>query len=101
MSPMEIRFHTSKLRRCFEDSGRAVREWGADVGTRYVQRLLVLQASERLDDVYENRAFDLHPLRGDRRGQYAIRLTGAVRLIVTADADRRGVTVEEVTDYHG
>ena len=98
---MELRFRTSKLRRCFEESRRAVREWGPDVGTRYVQRLLVLQASDRLDDVYENRAFDLHPLRGDRRGQYAIRLTGSVRLIITADADRRSVIVEEVTDYHG
>ena len=98
---MEVRFRTNRLRRCFEDESRATREWGTEVGARYVRRLLVLQAADRLSDVYANRAFDLHPLRGSRRGQYAIRLTGAVRLIVTADADHRGVTVEEVTNYHG
>ena len=44
-------------------------------------------------------AVDLHPLTGDRDGQYAMRLTGQMRLILTIDGDRH-VTVEEVVDYH-
>ena len=51
--------------------------------------------------VFDIRALDLHPLRGGRRGQYAMRLTGAVRLVITRDAAGPSVTVEEVTDYHG
>ena len=43
---------------------------------------------------------DFHPLTGGRRGQYALRLTGQVRMIVTIE-DGRTVIVEEVVDYHG
>ena len=61
----------------------------------------MLKAAERFDELFDVRSLNLHPLRGDRRAQYAIRLTGVVRLILTRDASRNGVTVEEVTDYHG
>ena len=97
---MEVRFRTRRLERCFVDSGGAVREWGPAVGRRYVQRVEALKAVERFDDLFDIRALDLHPLRGHRRGQYAMRLTGAVRLIITRDATAPSVTVEEVTDYH-
>jgi len=65
-----------------------------------VQRVGALVAAERIEDIYGIRAFDLHPLTGDRAGQHAIRLTGQMRLIVTVESDRR-VIIEEVTDYHG
>ena len=58
-----------------------------------------LFGADRIQDLYQVRAFDLHPLTGDRAGQYAMRLTGQMRLILTIDGDRN-VTVEEVTDYH-
>ena len=98
---MEIRFRSRRLERAYRTADRAAREWGPEVGRRYVQRIEALRAAERLDDLFAIRALDLHPLRGDRRGQYAIRLTGVLRLIVSVDRDRRLITVEEVTDYHG
>lgn len=51
-------------------------------------------------DLYAARALDFHPLRGDRAGQYALRITGQMRLIVTFD-DTGRVVIEEVVDYHG
>ena len=77
---MQVRFRTRQLERCF-NSSRAVRpQWGPIVGTRYVQRVEMLKAAERFEHLYDIRMLDLHPLRGDRRSQYAIRLTGGVRL---------------------
>jgi len=96
---VEVEFRSRRLRQRYERSADAVRAWGPDVGRRYVQRLDALFSAERLQDLFEIRAFDLHPLTGDRSGQYAIRLTGQMRLILTADGDRH-VTVEEVVDYH-
>ena len=98
---MEVHFRTRRLERCFFDSARAVREWGPVVGWRYVQRIEMLKAVARFDELFDVRSLNLHPLRGNRRAQYAIRLTGVVRLILTRDASRNGVIVEEVTDYHG
>ena len=57
-------------------------------------------AADSVQDLYALRWLDFHPLRGDRAGHHALRLTGQVRLIVTVH-DGRTVTVEEVVDYHG
>lgn len=64
-----------------------------------MQRINLILKARALDDLFQIRALDLHPLTGDRRGQFAIRLTGRMRLIFTLDADRH-VTIEEVVDYH-
>jgi proteic killer suppression protein len=72
---------------------------GPDVGRRYVLRVRDLMNAQSMQDLYANRQLDLHPLSGDRRGQFAIRITGQVRMILTNDDDI--LTVEEVTDYHG
>lgn len=51
-----------------------------------------------MEDLQLQRALDLHPLRGNRAGQHALRLTGRMRLIVTFSD--RGARIEEVADYH-
>ena len=70
------------------------------MGRRYVQRVDVLLEAESRADIQVVRAYDLHPLTGDRRGQHAIRLSGQMRLILTFE-NERSVIVEEVVDYHG
>lgn len=97
---MDVAFRTHRLERRYQHGADAIRAWGDEVGRRYVQRIGALTAASALSDLYAVRAFDLHPLRGDRAGQYAIRLTGQMRLIVTVEEEQRRVTVEEVVDYH-
>ncbi len=52
----------------------------------------------RFADLYGQRALGLHPLSRDRHGQFAMRLTGQMRLIFTVD--EQTLIVEEVVDYH-
>ena len=59
----------------------------------------LLRAARSMEDLWPQRALDLHPLRGDRAGQHALRITGRVRLIVTFSDT--GARIEEVVDYHG
>ena len=47
-----------------------------------------------------NTPLHFHALTGDRSGQYAIRLTGQVRLVMTFP-DPGTAMIEEVVDYHG
>lgn len=96
---MQVSFRTRKLERCFLDADRAIREWGPQVGRRYVQRIDTLLEAERRSNVQAVRAFGLHPLSGRRDGQHALRLTGQVRLILTFESET-SIIVEEVTDYH-
>ncbi|MYA19880.1 MAG: hypothetical protein F4Z25_06375 [Chloroflexi bacterium] len=96
---MEIRFRNRRLQRAFEQSNRAVREWGPVVGERYVNRVRTLRRTQRVEYLYKIRSLNLHPLTGNRRGQHALRLTGQVRMIVTID-DEQAIIIEEVVDYH-
>lgn len=96
---MEVSFRTRRLERCYRDSNRAIRQWGPQVGRRFVQRIDALLESRGRSDIQAVRAYDLHPLAGSRSGQHALRLTGQVRLIVSFESET-SVTVEEVVDYH-
>lgn len=96
---LDVRFRTRRLQRRFEQSEDAARAWGPDVGRRYILRVTALLHAERVSDLYNVRAFDLHPLTGDRHGQHAIRLTGQMRVIITVE-NERSVIIEEVVDYH-
>ena len=98
---MEVRFRTRRLERCARHVIPAVREWGTEVGPRYIDRVQLLQEVIALEDLYTFRAAGLHPLRGGRRGQFALRLTGRMRLIIERGPDAGSVTVVEVVDYHG
>ena len=96
---MEVRFASRSLERRYTQGQEAIRAWGPQVGRRYVQRVGVLLEALDVSELHGYRALGFHPLRGNRRGQHALRLTGQMRLIVTV-IDERTVRVEEVTDYH-
>ena len=97
---MDVRFRRRRLERCFERLDLATREWGPEVGPRYIERVRALYRARRFDLLFDFRALGLHPLRGDRRGQYALRLTGRMRLIIERGDDTDTVIVVEVVDYH-
>src|SRR4051794_5601684 len=99
---MRVQFATKKLEQCFRELALAKREWGERVARAYVQRVSTLYAAKDMRDLFALRALDLHPLKGERKGQYAIRLGERERLIVTfADMDLTVVRVEEVSRHYG
>ena len=99
---MEVRFRTSRLRRCFEQEERAIRQWGTDVGPRYVERVNLIQGLDVWDDLFEFHLLHCHSLHYDREGQFAVSLTGRWRLIVEpAVESERALRIVGVEDYHG
>jgi toxin HigB-1 len=96
---MEVRFATRQLERRYRNRVEAIRAWGPVVGARYVERVGFLTRANSLADLYDARFLRFHTLVGDRAGQYALNLTGQMRLIVTVLAEN-AVLVEDVVDYH-
>jgi plasmid maintenance system killer protein len=80
---MEVSFRTRQLRQCYEESARAIRRWGPEVGRKFITRIKQLQAIANIQEAYNIRAIGLHPLKGSRKGELSIFLTGRWRLIVT------------------
>ncbi|MFI5197694.1 MAG: plasmid maintenance system killer [Thermoanaerobaculia bacterium] len=99
---MVVRFATSRLERCYREIRLAQREWGQKVGRMYIQRINTLWAARDGRELFTLKALDIHPLKGDRRGQFAIRLGDRERLIVAFEDDAWTIVrVEEVSKHYG
>ena len=98
---MEIRFQTRKLERQYLDSRLAVRAYGLAVARKYIQRINIIRACVTFEELMAQPPLACHPLRGDRAGEYAIKLTGFMRLIVTIEGDGLDVVcIEEVSKHY-
>ena len=99
---MEVTFRTTKLRKCYEGQAAAQRAWGVAVARAYVRCIEILKAVETLQAVAAFRHLRLHPLTGDRKGQYAVTLHDRWRLIFTVHGTPPNrVHIEEVTIHYG
>jgi proteic killer suppression protein len=80
----------------------AVREFGAEVARRYIQRILIVKNTRSVDELRRLPGLRFHALSGNRDGQYAINLTGFYRLIVTLEGtELQIVRIEEVSKHYG
>lgn len=96
---VRVAFRTKQLERRYRKSSEGIRAWGLTVATKYVQRIDIIKAARSIDELAGIRTLDFHQLKGDRANQYALKLTGLYRLIITlADV---GIMVEEVSKHYG
>jgi len=112
---MEIRFTSRKLAKLCSDDKAAAREWGLPNARKLAVRLAQLRACESLADMGVWPDARCHPLKGNRRGEFAVNLQGTWRLVFTPDDDPpalraaggldpsqvRTVRILDVVDYHG
>jgi len=101
VSGLEIEFRTNKLEKCFKESRQASKEFGDKVARKYIQRINIIKSAKNLDAVKKLPGLRCHPLKGDRKGQYAVNLTGFYRLIFTVEGDKLSVAmIEEVSKHY-
>jgi plasmid maintenance system killer protein len=97
---MIVEFRTTQLRRAAETESLAIRRWGPDAGRNYVRRVIQLRAARSMADLYDIRPLRFHALTGDQRGQYAVSLTGRIRLVLEQGPSGETLVVVGVEDYH-
>jgi proteic killer suppression protein len=97
---VEIELSSNRLANASVSLSEASRLFGVPVGRKYIQRLAILRATEKFSQLYGHRALRLHPLKGNRAGQYSMTLTGNYRLIVEKVREDK-VRIIDVEDYHG
>jgi len=69
-----------------------------DIRERAMAKLQYLHAAKKIDDLRLPPANRLEPLKGDRKGQYSIRINDQYRICFRWDGiDAHDV---EITDYH-
>ena len=81
----------------FYTTGKS-RRYPPTVQTRATMRLTQLDAATRLDDLRMPPSNRLEALKGDRRGQWSIRINNQWRVCFRFESD--GVFDAEIVDYH-
>lgn len=97
---MELEFSSKHLDQASLDFSMSSRIFGVQIGRKYIQRLDILRAVGKFSQLYGIQSLRLHPLKGNRAGQYSITLTGNYRLIVEKAKEDK-VLIVDVEDYHG
>lgn len=98
---MEIKFKTKKLQKQYENHKEASKAYGDKVAKKYIQRITILKSAKSFDDLYLIPSLKFHPLTGNRKGEFAISLTGFYRLIITNDGDKFDIAkIEEVSKHY-
>ena len=99
---MKVTFRTRKLEREYREHARSVKAYGPEVARKYIQRVNLIKKVDGIDELLLLPALGCHPLKGDRQGQYAIKLTGFYRLIFTLRGDEMEIVhIEEVSKHYG
>ena len=97
---MQVVFRTRQLQRNYEDTTRAITDWGYEVSRRYADRVNHLYEARDFYQLYDARRLCLHPLRGSRTGKLSIYLTGRWRLIVTRGDTAQSIIIEVVSNHY-
>ena len=98
---MIVTFRTKRLEQCYVEHQVAVRDFGKDVARRYIERINIIKHTASLEELAQLRALRYHPLKGDRAGSHAIKLTGFMRLIFTLKGDALAIVrIEEVSKHY-
>lgn len=98
---MKVRFRTNTLRKQYEKSENAIAAYGKQVGRKYIQRINIIKKSENIDELISIRALRCHPLKGKRKGEWVINLTGFDKLIFTLQGENLEIArIEEVSKHY-
>lgn len=80
----------------------AIREWGKVVANKYHKCVGVLEAIENLDDLRDFTSLRFHPLKGQRKNQYALKLDNRWRLIFSHYGSKLEIIrIDEVSKHYG
>lgn len=111
---MKITFKSKRLEKSITDPKASTKAYGKIKAKKIKQRYQEMLASENLEELSKIPAAYLHPLVGDRKEQWAVKVTGNERLcfIIEHDpvplladnsVDKKAVTdirIVFVGDYH-
>lgn len=98
---MEVDFKNNELREQYRDHKLAERAHGVQVARKYIQRINIIKSVKDIEELKRLPGLRCHPLKGDRKGEWAINLTGFYRLIFTLRGEElRTALIEEVSKHY-
>ncbi len=97
---MMVTFANDDLQHCYQDMAVATREWGKNIGCRYIRTIDHMSVATSIQDLYAYPSLRLHKLIGRRAGQFAVRLNVRWRLIFTYNEYEEIIRILEVSKHY-
>lgn len=98
---MQVEFRTKALRKQYEKGSHAIRAYGQMIGRRYIQRINIMKSATDIEQLQTLPVIHCHPLKKNRKGDWAIKLADRARLIFTLHGDELQIArIEEVDTQH-
>ena len=97
---MKIRWLRKRDEALYNDPLRARRRLGHRAALTFEEAIGAIKRANDFREFAVSRQFGVHRLTGDRRMQWAIRLSGNLRLIVQPDSTFSVTIIVEIVDYH-
>ena len=99
---MQVQFRMKKLQKQYQEKDKAIRAFGIKVARKYIERINIIKTVKDIEELKRTPGLDCHPLKGDRQGQWAIRLAYRNRLIFTLQGEELEIVrIEEVSKHYG
>lgn len=98
---LQIEYKTKKLEKVCTNASEATKLHGQEMADKIHQRIDEITAALSVEMMIQYRIGRCHPLKGDRKNQYAVDLVHPYRLIF----EKKGIEIQivnimEITDYH-
>ena len=98
---MQIDYRTRKLEKVCTIAYEAEKQYGNDMAEKIQQRIDEISAALNVEMMVQFKIGRCHPLKGDRKNQYAVDLVHPYRLVFEKKGNEIQIAfILEIVDYH-
>ena len=98
---MEITYKTRAIKKICTIANEAAKEYGIEMAKKIHQRIDEINASDTVEDMVRFHIGRCHPLKGNRKNQFAVDLVQPYRLVFEKIRNEiQVVKIIEIINYH-
>ena len=98
---MRITYKSKKIEKVCTVASEAEKKYGLEMAAKIHQRIDEISSADTIEEMVQFKLGRCHPLKGERKGQYAVDLVQPNRLVVQKEGDEIQIAkIMEIVDYH-
>ena len=98
---LDITYKNKKIKKVCTDAKTAERTYSQEMADKIHQRIDEIDASDTVEEMVQFHIGRCHPLKQNRKGQYAMDLVHPYRLVFEKNGDEIQIAnILEIVDYH-
>lgn len=98
---MRITYKSKKIEKVCTVASEAEKKYGLEMAAKIHQRIDEIIVADTVEEMVQFRIGRCHPLKGERKGQYAVDLVQPHRLVFQKEGDEIQIAkIMEIVDYH-